>query len=165
MTSRGCQIWMNILQPVINTNTNNLHRRHTIANYSTTNSSRPTHITTSNANSIPHQITSQEPLERQGMPAALFNNASPPAMLMDKSREMEAAAAKRREIAICPTDDDTVAPKSKKTHHKQSLDYIWRTGLAGGLAGSAVCTLKIQEMKCRQLSGIGKNSCRPSRSC
>jgi solute carrier family 25 protein 16 len=72
------------------------------------------------------------------MPAALLSNASPPAMLMDKSREMDAVAAERKKLAICPTDDDTIAPKGKKPH-KQSLDYVWRTGLAGGLAGSAVC--------------------------
>jgi solute carrier family 25 protein 16 len=72
------------------------------------------------------------------MPPALLNNASPPAMLKDKSREMDAAAeARKRELAICPTDDDTIAPKRKKPH-KQSWDYIWRTGVAGGLAGSAV---------------------------
>jgi solute carrier family 25 protein 16 len=71
------------------------------------------------------------------MPAALLNNASPPAMLTDKSREMDAAAAERKKLAICPTDDDTIAPKSKKTH-KQSFEYIWKSGVAGGLAGSAV---------------------------
>jgi solute carrier family 25 protein 16 len=69
------------------------------------------------------------------MPSALFSNASPPAMLQDKSREMD--DARRKELAVCPTDDDTIAPKAKP--HKQSFDYIWRTGVAGGLAGSAVC--------------------------
>lgn len=28
----------------------------------------------------------------------------------------------------------------EKNKNKQSWDYIWRSGLAGGLAGSAVCT-------------------------
>ena len=73
------------------------------------------------------------------MPSALFSNASPPAMLKDKSREMDVSKSQKQELAICPTDDDTIAPKAKKPH-KQSLDYIWRTGLAGGLAGSAVCS-------------------------
>jgi solute carrier family 25 protein 16 len=72
------------------------------------------------------------------MPAALISNASPPAMLSDKSRQMEGATVERKKLAICPTDDDTVAPKSKRPN-KQSLDYIWRSGVAGGLAGSAVC--------------------------
>jgi len=69
------------------------------------------------------------------MPSALLNNASPPAMLQDESREMD--DARRKQLAVCPTDDDTIAPKAKP--HKQSFDYIWRTGVAGGLAGSAVC--------------------------
>lgn len=64
--------------------------------------------------------------------------------------------------ALCPTDDDTVVlgnkqPRigqkgglgeegrlrtaGKEIRNKQSWDYIWRTGLAGGLAGSAVCIL------------------------
>jgi len=59
-------------------------------------------------------------------------------MLADKSREME--EARRKQLAICPTDDDAIASKAKKPH-KQSFDYIWRTGLAGGLAGSAAKTV------------------------
>lgn len=61
-------------------------------------------------------------------------------MLKDKSREMDVAEARggKKDLAICPTDDDAIAPKTKKPH-KQSWDYIWRTGVAGGLAGSAVC--------------------------
>jgi solute carrier family 25 protein 16 len=70
------------------------------------------------------------------MPSAFLKDASPPAMLADKSREM--GEARKKELAICPTDDDAIAPKTKKPH-KQSLDYIWRSGVAGGLAGSAVC--------------------------
>jgi solute carrier family 25 protein 16 len=70
------------------------------------------------------------------MPSAFLKDASPSAMLADKSREM--GEARKKELAICPTDDDAVAPKTKKPH-KQSFDYIWRTGVAGGLAGSAVC--------------------------
>lgn len=70
------------------------------------------------------------------MPSALFNNVSPPAMLQDKSREMD--GAHKKEPAICPTDDDTIALKARKPQ-KQSFDYIWKTGVAGGLAGSAVC--------------------------
>ncbi|TGO22573.1 hypothetical protein BPAE_0162g00090 [Botrytis paeoniae] len=64
--------------------------------------------------------------------------------------------------AICPRDDDMVAlgnkqsrirqkeghgeegrlkPAGKEIRNKQSWDYIWRTGLAGGLAGSAAKTV------------------------
>ncbi|KAH8651584.1 mitochondrial carrier domain-containing protein [Tricladium varicosporioides] len=59
-------------------------------------------------------------------------------MPMDKPREME--GLRRKEVAVCPTDDDTIAPRVKKPH-KQSLDYIWRTGVAGGLAGCAAKTV------------------------
>lgn len=70
------------------------------------------------------------------MPSAFLSNASPP-MLKDKSQEMEVATeSRKRDLAVCPTDDEAVTPKKNKTH-KQSLDYLWRTGLAGGLAGSA----------------------------
>ncbi|PBP21907.1 hypothetical protein BUE80_DR007323 [Diplocarpon rosae] len=73
------------------------------------------------------------------MPSALLNNASPPAMLKEKSREMDVEVRKKG-LALCPTDDDAIARETKKPH-KQSLDYIWRTGVAGGLAGSAAKTL------------------------
>ncbi|TEY45496.1 hypothetical protein BOTCAL_0331g00160 [Botryotinia calthae] len=64
--------------------------------------------------------------------------------------------------ALCPTDDDTVVlgdkqsrmgqkgglaeegrlrTAGKEMRNKQSWDYIWRTGLAGGLAGSAAKTV------------------------
>ena len=71
------------------------------------------------------------------MPEALLNNASPPRMLQDKSREID--GPRKKDIAICPTDDDSIAPQTKKPQ-TQSFDYIWRTGLAGGLAGSSVYT-------------------------
>ena len=118
---------------------NKSHRRH-LPVAKTTNLIRPVHILPGNDNPISHQITRTEPLGLQGMPAALFNNASPPAMLKGKSREMDAAAAERKNLAICPTDDDAIAPRPKKPH-KQSFDYIWRSAVAGGLAGSAVCTI------------------------
>ena len=75
------------------------------------------------------------------MPLALGNNAAPPTMLHNKPREISLDEATRgREVAICPTDDDTIAPESKK-RDKQSVDYLWRSGLAGGLAGCSVCSL------------------------
>jgi solute carrier family 25 protein 16 len=72
------------------------------------------------------------------MPLALANDAAPPAMFNNRPRDMRLDdAARRRELAVCPTDDDTIAPR-RKNRDKQSFDYIWRSGLAGGLAGSAV---------------------------
>jgi hypothetical protein len=71
------------------------------------------------------------------MPAALINNASPSASGY-KPREIEMGGGVRRrepEPVVCPIDDDAIAKKP----HKQSFDYIWRTGVAGGVAASAVC--------------------------
>ncbi|TVY84687.1 Mitochondrial carrier protein LEU5 [Lachnellula suecica] len=72
------------------------------------------------------------------MPLALCNNASSPANLQDKPQEMD--EARRKDLAVCPTDDDTIAPK-RPHRQKQSFDYLWRSGLAGGLAGSAAKTV------------------------
>ena len=44
------------------------------------------------------------------------------------------------------TDDGTVASKRvgiQRHRNKQSLDYVLRSGLCGGLAGCAVCTYLI----------------------
>jgi len=52
--------------------------------------------------------------------------------------------------AICPTDDDTIAPRHTESHRKvdkRSLDYVLRTGLAGGMAGCAV-SLPYQNQPC-----------------
>ena len=41
-------------------------------------------------------------------------------------------------------DEGTIASKGagrQRHRNKQNLDYVLRTGLAGGLAGCAVCTL------------------------
>lgn len=38
-------------------------------------------------------------------------------------------------VAVCPTDDEAVVPRKVD---KQSLDYLWRSGTAGGVAGCAV---------------------------
>ncbi|KAH8585584.1 mitochondrial carrier protein LEU5 [Bisporella sp. PMI_857] len=76
------------------------------------------------------------------MPSALLENApaASPTILKNKPREMGDVLERRgRDLALCPTDDDAIAPKKKP--HKQSLDYIWRTGLAGGLAGSEAKTV------------------------
>jgi hypothetical protein len=39
-----------------------------------------------------------------------------------------------RDVAVAPQQQETLAPKRKT----QTFDYIWRSGVAGGLAGSAV---------------------------
>jgi solute carrier family 25 protein 16 len=70
------------------------------------------------------------------MPSALFSDASPSAPpYKPREIEMDKARRRERELAICPTDEEAIAPKKP---HKQSFDYIWRTGVAGGVAASAV---------------------------
>jgi solute carrier family 25 protein 16 len=65
---------------------------------------------------------------------AVISNVSPSAA--GYKTEMDGGVRRREpEPAICPTDDDAIAKKP----HKQSFDYIWRTGIAGGVAASAVC--------------------------
>ena len=77
------------------------------------------------------------------MPSVLINNAPPAILHQDRSQQDMAMSMDRRgvNVSICPTDEDAI-PKAKKRPHKQSWDYIWRTGLAGGMAGSAVGLLR-----------------------
>lgn len=57
-------------------------------------------------------------------------------MARDKAQQHATAATKaaRKEPPVCPTDDEAVTPQSQT----RSWDYIWRSGVAGGLAGCAV---------------------------
>ncbi|KAF4976285.1 hypothetical protein FZEAL_7024 [Fusarium zealandicum] len=43
----------------------------------------------------------------------------------------------QKEPDVCPTDQEAVTPKRKT----QTLDYIWRSGVAGGVAGCAAKTV------------------------
>jgi solute carrier family 25 (mitochondrial carrier protein), member 16 len=72
------------------------------------------------------------------MSATLMEHAS---SMSDIAREnsrqhvgLTAAPRIKEEPPVCPTDDEAVTPKRKA----QSLDYIWRSGVAGGIAGCAV---------------------------
>lgn len=47
------------------------------------------------------------------------------------------AANKKKDPAVCPTDQEAITPQNKT----RSWDYVWRTGVAGGLAGCAVRTI------------------------
>jgi solute carrier family 25 protein 16 len=40
----------------------------------------------------------------------------------------------KKEPSVCPTDQEAVTPKP----HMKSLEYVWKSGVAGGLAGCAV---------------------------
>ncbi|KAK7397952.1 coenzyme A transporter [Neonectria punicea] len=44
---------------------------------------------------------------------------------------------KETEATVCPTDSEAVTPKRKT----QSFDYVWRSAVAGGMAGCAAKTL------------------------
>ncbi|KFY33779.1 hypothetical protein V494_07325 [Pseudogymnoascus sp. VKM F-4513 (FW-928)] len=81
------------------------------------------------------------------MPPALLSHApiSAPTTLttttpLNKPQEMGARGERgTRDAAVCPTDDEAVTPR--KQTNKQSLDYLWRSGLAGGMAGCAAKSL------------------------
>ena len=76
------------------------------------------------------------------MPTVLTRNAG--SSRSDYSREMGGLleSETRSEVPkISPESRETIAPKwagSRKKLNKQSLDYVLRSGLAGGLAGCAV---------------------------
>jgi len=49
---------------------------------------------------------------------------------------MDVGEGRKKDVAVCQTDDDAITPKRQKPK-KQSFDYVWRSGVAGGLAGCA----------------------------
>jgi solute carrier family 25 protein 16 len=49
---------------------------------------------------------------------------------------VESKRSNRQDPALCPTDGEAVVPRKKL--EKQSFDYLWRSAVAGGLAGCAV---------------------------
>ncbi|KAM0277156.1 hypothetical protein ACHAQH_006002 [Verticillium albo-atrum] len=56
---------------------------------------------------------------------------------MAGTKDVMLARADKKNPPICPTDDDTVALRQKT----RSFDYLWRSGVAGGLAGCAAKTV------------------------
>jgi solute carrier family 25 (mitochondrial carrier protein), member 16 len=79
------------------------------------------------------------------MPPALLSHASVSAT-KDKPRQMDDVAKRRSDPTLYPTHGDAIAPK-EKAPKKQSLGYVWRSGLAGGLAGCAVCRNHLDAQK------------------
>ncbi len=77
------------------------------------------------------------------MPTSSVGHAPPSAA--QRSRQMPALEAERSKEPGPPNltpDQDTIASKAvgkRRKSDKQSLDYALRSGLAGGLAGCAVC--------------------------
>ncbi|MCJ1231167.1 hypothetical protein MMC12_007843 [Toensbergia leucococca] len=77
-------------------------------------------------------------------PSFISNNAAVSSQSGPAPRMEVKLRSQDERPVVCPTDDETIAPKragSQKTIDKQSLGYILRTGLAGGLAGCAAKTL------------------------
>lgn len=78
------------------------------------------------------------------MPPALMRHASVPGVTTPSHQQREdtdvphAAVAPRTEPPVCPTDDEARVPRAKAFKDKRSLEYVWRSGVAGGLAGCAV---------------------------
>lgn len=81
------------------------------------------------------------------MPPALMSHASMPGV-SPSHRSQEASDVRREAVApkkdppVCPTDDEAQVPHAKTPKDKRSLDYIWRSGVAGGMAGCAVGGLR-----------------------
>ncbi|KAI6247613.1 Mitochondrial carrier protein LEU5 [Erysiphe necator] len=67
---------------------------------------------------------------------ALSVSTSPHAFKRD-----EAAHLYESNIAVYPSTKNKKDSSKSQTHEKQSLGFIWRSGLAGGLAGSAAKTI------------------------
>ncbi|KAF3767599.1 mitochondrial carrier [Cryphonectria parasitica EP155] len=72
------------------------------------------------------------------MPAALLENASMSALSQHEPRkdtDGRVGRLSKEDVTVLPAPDEAVA--SGKKVDKQSLDYLWRSGMAGGLAGCA----------------------------
>ncbi|KAF3360171.1 hypothetical protein VdG1_01861 [Verticillium dahliae VDG1] len=57
---------------------------------------------------------------------------------MASANDVVLARADKKNPPLCPTDDDDTVALRKKT---RSFDYLWRSGVAGGLAGCAAKTV------------------------
>ncbi len=80
---------------------------------------------------------------------ALASHASMSGISQHQSRETSESgsdgvptypAKRNRDLVVCPTDDEAVVPR-KKDLNRQSFDYLWRSGVAGGVAGCVVSGL------------------------
>lgn len=93
---------------------------------------------------------------------ALVSHASMSGVSLHESREVIYDVARRtqsqRDPAVCPTDDEAAVPKRKEAGNKRSLEYVWRSGVAGGMAGSVVCLLDTHGAEHRvDKTDLGKN--------
>jgi hypothetical protein len=99
----------------------------------------------------PSSQTAERTTSREGMPSALMSDHGSMPGVLPSHQPREAVdvrrtpVAPRKEPAICPTDDEAQVPR-KASKDKRSFDYVWRSGVAGGLAGCAVCDLPHAEL-------------------
>lgn len=57
------------------------------------------------------------------------------------AQDVRRAGQPKKDVPVCPTDDEAIVPRRKtKNTSRQSWDYVWKSGVAGGLAGCAVCS-------------------------
>ncbi|KAK0751124.1 mitochondrial carrier protein LEU5 [Schizothecium vesticola] len=81
------------------------------------------------------------------MPGAILSHASMPSVTPRESRHEARDALpsphRPQAPAVWPTDDEAAQHQGKVTTAKdrKSLDYIWRSGVAGGVAGCAAKTM------------------------
>lgn len=75
-------------------------------------------------------------------PALMDHASSMSELARDQVKQVRhhvhAAADKKdhkKDPAVCPTDDEALTPRTQST---RSWDYVWRSGVAGGMAGCAV---------------------------
>ena len=65
---------------------------------------------------------------------------SPPHQPREATDVPRTPVGPRNAPPVCPTDDEAHVPR-KASKDKRSLAYAWRSGVAGGMAGCAVCEL------------------------
>ncbi|PNY24936.1 Mitochondrial carrier protein LEU5, partial [Tolypocladium capitatum] len=78
---------------------------------------------------------------RHAMPSssALVDHApSMSEIARDQARQHVGVTADKKDTAVCPTDDEALTPRRRAT---RTWDYVWRSGVAGGMAGCAAKTL------------------------
>ncbi|KAK4214865.1 mitochondrial carrier domain-containing protein [Rhypophila decipiens] len=89
------------------------------------------------------------------MGPALINDASAPGsrphltqetgdalQLGAGARQAMDSTRRQKEPAVCPTDDEAKFPRAEtQKQNKRSLDYLWRSGVAGGFAGCEAKTI------------------------
>ncbi|KAK0376282.1 hypothetical protein CLIM01_06361 [Colletotrichum limetticola] len=72
------------------------------------------------------------------MPSALLEHASMSEVAPNNQRNAARPKPDTRAPPVCPTDDDETVAVRKQT---RTFDYVWRSGVAGGLAGCAAKTV------------------------